>query len=73
MQEKDKVQHEEWSAEKLGDESNYDRDDEIKRRILRGDETKGDADERDVAGRSESKDTWQGREEAKTRAEGGTS
>lgn len=75
MQEDQKVkaQREEWSAEKIANESNRNNSDEIKRRILRGDETEGDADERDVVGSSASKDTPQGREEAKTRAEGGTS
>lgn len=37
-------------AEKLGKESAYEDATEMKRRILRGDESKGDADERDVAG-----------------------
>ena len=36
--------------EKLGNESAYEDATEMKRRILRGDESKGDADERDVAG-----------------------
>jgi len=39
--------------------------DETIRRGLRGDETKGDPDERDVAGGVRSTDTPQGREEAK--------
>lgn len=39
--------------------------DETLREFLRGDATKGDADNRDVAGDSEYKDTPQGREEAK--------
>jgi hypothetical protein len=70
---KDKAQHEGWTAEELAEESNRNNPDEIKRRILRGDESEGDADERDIVGSSETIDTWQGREEAKTRAEGGTS
>lgn len=36
--------------EKLGNESAYEDATEMKRRIRRGDESKGDADERDVAG-----------------------
>ena len=36
--------------EKLGSESAYEDATEMKRRIQRGDESKGDADERDVAG-----------------------
>ena len=43
------MQHEE-DAEKLGKESAYEDATEMKRRIHRGDESKGDADERDVAG-----------------------
>lgn len=37
-------------AEKLGRESAYEDAAEMTRRIRRGDESKGDADERDVAG-----------------------
>lgn len=37
-------------AERLGNESAYEDATEIDRRIRRGDESKGDADERDVAG-----------------------
>lgn len=37
-------------AEKLGNESAYEDATEMKRRIRRGDESKGDADDRDVAG-----------------------
>ena len=36
--------------EKLGNESAYEDATEMKRRMRRGDESKGDADERDVAG-----------------------
>ena len=36
--------------EKLGNESAYEDATEMKRRVRRGDESKGDADERDVAG-----------------------
>jgi len=37
-------------SEKLGNESAYEDSTEMKRRMRRGDESKGDADERDVAG-----------------------
>ncbi len=37
-------------AEKLGNESAYEDATEMNRRIRRGDESKGDADARDVAG-----------------------
>lgn len=43
------MQHEE-DPEKLGNESAYEGATEMKRRIRRGDESKGDPDERDVAG-----------------------
>ena len=36
--------------EKLGNESAYEDATDMKRRIRRGDESKGDADERDIAG-----------------------
>lgn len=41
---------EEEDPEKLGNESAYEDATEMSRRVLRGDESKGDADERDVAG-----------------------
>jgi hypothetical protein len=62
-----------WSAEEIIEEGSYTMSDEIQREVARGDETKGDPDDRDVVGSSPSIDTPQGREEAKTRAEGGTS
>jgi hypothetical protein len=37
-------------AEKLGNESAYEDATEMKRRVRRNDESKGDADDRDVAG-----------------------
>jgi hypothetical protein len=40
----------EEDAETLGNESAYEDTTEMKRRLRRGDESKGDADERDVAG-----------------------
>ena len=38
------------AAESLGDESAYEDATDFKRRMRRGDETKGDPDDRDVAG-----------------------
>jgi hypothetical protein len=75
MQESDTPQkkREGWNAEKISEEASNRMPDEIHREMARGDETKGDADERDTVGSSASIDTPQGREEAKTRAEGGTS
>ena len=40
----------EEDPEKLGNESAYEDATEMKRRMQRGDESKGDADDRDVAG-----------------------
>lgn len=39
-----------WVAEELGEQSSYEDTTEMKRRIRRGNETKGEPDERDVAG-----------------------
>ena len=49
MTQKD-VKKEGWSAEDLGEESSYEDETEISRRLRRGDETEGDPDARDVAG-----------------------
>ncbi len=54
-----------WDADELIDESvNKDSDDTV-REMLRGDETKGNPDERDNAGSPKSEDTPHGREETK--------
>ncbi len=58
---------EDWDAGQISEESSNQMPDEILRQVLRGDESKGKADNRDVAGGSKSIDTPQGREEAKTR------
>lgn len=50
----------------LADEASLMERDEIQRRILRGDETKGEPDDRDIAGAVESSETPHGRENAKT-------
>ena len=60
-----KVEREDWSAEKISNESSNQMPDEIVRQVLRGDESKGDANNRDITGSSEVLDTPQGREEAK--------
>lgn len=60
-----KAQRDEWNAETVSDESVNQMPDEIVRQVLRGDESKGEADERDIVGASQSKDTPQGREETK--------
>ena len=59
------VEREDRNIEKIADEAANKSADETLRQILRGDESRGDADERDVVGSSASIDTPQGREEAK--------
>ena len=51
-----------WSAEELGEQSSYEEETEITRRLKRGDETLSDPDERDLAGAVATEDTPQGRE-----------
>lgn len=55
-----------WKVKDLADQGSQITEDQIQRQVLRGDETKGDPDERDNAGGVDSKDTPQGREEAKS-------
>lgn len=59
------AEREGWSAEELAEEASLQESDEITRQILRGDETKGDADERDVVGSVDSNETPHGRKEVK--------
>ncbi|MBA3634093.1 MAG: hypothetical protein H0W58_14975 [Acidobacteria bacterium] len=59
------VERGDWDVEQVSEESSNKPSDEIVREMLRGDETKGDADERDVVGGVESADTPHGREETK--------
>ena len=59
-----------WDVQKLADEASQKDVNEIQRETLRGDETKGDADERDIAGNVDTNETWQGREEAKNDTKG---
>jgi len=49
----------------ITDEASYRDPDGVLRQTLRGDETKGNPDNRDVAGATDFKDTPQGREETK--------
>jgi hypothetical protein len=58
---KNDVKKEGWSAEELGEQSSYEKETEIKRRLKRGDETVGDPNERDDAGAVPTKDTPHGR------------
>lgn len=59
------VKRQEWEAKKIAEEATNMPEDEVLREMLRGDETEGDPDDRDVAGSPEFKDTAYGREEAK--------
>ncbi len=54
-----------WNVQEVAEESVNQSSDEITRQVLRGDEAKGDADERDIVGGVDSNDTPHGREEAK--------
>jgi hypothetical protein len=56
------VKREGWSAEDLGEESSYEKETEISRRLRRGDETAGDPDARDIAGAVPEENTPHGRE-----------
>lgn len=59
-----------WNIQKLGDEASQKDEDEIQRQTLRGDETKGNPDNRDNAGSVDSGETPHGREETKNDAKG---
>jgi hypothetical protein len=55
----------EWNVRDLAEESANELPDETLRKTLRGNETKGDPDERDIVGNVDSSETPRGREEAK--------
>lgn len=63
------VERDGWQAENIVEESVNKNSDDTVREILRGDETKGNPDERDIAGSPESEDTPHGREEEKKKQE----
>jgi hypothetical protein len=70
MQEKDKanipnVEEQGWQSEEIIEEGAYQQADETTREILRGDETKGDPDQRDIAGGADYNETPHGRAETK--------
>lgn len=54
-----------WSVDELAEEASQQEVNEIQRMILRGDETEGDPDKRDIAGATDFEDTDRGREETK--------
>ena len=53
------------SRQEIAEEASYQEHDQIHRQTRRGDETKGDPDERDVAGAIDHEDTPHGWEERK--------
>lgn len=53
------------STDEIADQASKPDHDQIQRQTLRGDETKGDPDDRDVAGAVDHEDTPHGREERK--------
>ena len=59
------VNREGWSADEINAESTNKPADETVREILRGGGSKGDTDNRDIAGSIDSDETPQGREENK--------
>lgn len=59
------VNREEWNVEQLHEGGVNELSDEMLRRTLRGDEEKGNPDDRDIVGSADSNETPQGREEAK--------
>ena len=63
------VERENWETEDLVEESSGESADETVRKVLRGNEAQGDADERDVTGAVDSDETPQGSEENKREAE----
>ena len=59
-----------WNLEDIAGEASQKEADEIYRQGRRGNETEGDADQRDAAGSVDSNETWQGREESKNDVQG---
>lgn len=51
-----KIERDGFTAEEIGEEASYDDETETAQRMRRGDETKGDPDERDVVGAVKSED-----------------
>ena len=59
------VKREGWSAEEVSEEATNKEPDEVTREMARGDETKGEPDERDIVGAPDKNETPHGREETK--------
>lgn len=67
-QDKEKIPNanrENWNVTELAEQSANEESDETMRKVLRGNEEKGNPDDRDVAGAANSDETPQGREENK--------
>ncbi len=62
------VEREGFTAEELGEASAYTDSTEMAQQMRRGDETKGDPDERDVVGATDFKDVEEGRTDRDTTA-----
>lgn len=59
------VNRDNWDADDLVKESSGEDSDETVRKVLRGNEDKGNPDDRDVVGATDYNETPQGREESK--------
>lgn len=59
------VERQGWDAEEISEESANKLSNDIVRQMRRGDESKGNSDDRDIVGGVESADTPRGREETK--------
>lgn len=55
-----------WNIKELAAEASLTDEDQIQRQVLRDDESKGDPDERDLAGAIDADETPHGREDTKT-------
>lgn len=64
---KENPEREGFTAEELGEQSIYDDATDMQRQMLRGDETKGDPNNRDTAGTTGIKDTNEARQDQDTR------
>lgn len=62
------VKRENWNVRDLSEQGVNQSDEDILRQTLRGDEQKGNPDDRDVTGRAPTNETPQGREENKHKA-----
>ena len=60
------VERQGWDVKKLNEEGSNQESDDTLRRTLRGNENKGNPDERDIVGSVDSDETPHGREETKT-------